>query len=60
MMMWRALSARTICQAAEAIAARRADKGRRDPAAAGAPGTDAKTSGTILPLDTTTRTPDSA
>lgn len=58
MMMWRALSARTICQAAEAVAARRLEKAEPK-AADGAVGarTDngPETAATILPSETTRR-----
>lgn len=59
MMLWRSLSGRTICEAADAVAARRVGKGTAKPAApAKAPGPvdSGKVAGTILPANTASRT----
>jgi hypothetical protein len=60
MMLWRALSGRTICQAADAVAARRVAKTKKSAEARPEPVAEAshpKVAATILPGGTTRRSP---
>lgn len=52
MMLWRSLTGRTICQAADAMATRRAAK-KTTPEAGASSETAASETGTLLPKDRT-------
>ena len=60
MMLWRSLSARTICQAADAIATRRAAKDKDPKASRPTQPASADTTVTVLPENRTRRGPSTA